>query len=183
MKAYLLAGGKSSRMGSDKGLMILAGKPMIAYAIEALKAAADEIHIVTGVNDYQKFGFEVVSDLVVGCGPLGGIYSALVHADEEEVLICACDMPLIAHEQVQYLISQYQQKDVIAIYEGRVQPLFGIYRRVHIAVLERCLQAQQLKMMDFVLEIQASTLAFENKFAINPFLNVNSLEEFNQLKM
>lgn len=71
--AIILAGGKSSRMGVDKGLMLLNEKPMVQHVIDAVKLVADEIIIVANNKEYKQFGYTVISDEIENAGPLAGI--------------------------------------------------------------------------------------------------------------
>ncbi len=76
----ILAGGKSSRMGEDKGLVLLNGKPMIQYVIEALKGVVSDIIIISNNASYNKFGIPVYPDIIKDKGPVGGIFTGLHHS-------------------------------------------------------------------------------------------------------
>ena len=91
--AIILAGGKSSRMGSDKGLVLLNGKPMISYIIEILKKMQIPIIIISNNENYKQFGLPVFADIIKEKGPLGGIYTGLKNSKTESNIIVSCDVP------------------------------------------------------------------------------------------
>ena len=71
INGYVLAGGKSSRMGKDKGMIIYNGKAIIEYIIEQLKPLVNKLVIVSNNFEYEKFGVEVINDLLKDIGPVG----------------------------------------------------------------------------------------------------------------
>ena len=74
--AFVLAGGKSTRMGADKAFVILDGRTMLARALELARTVSDNVHIVGSAEKFAAFA-PVVEDVFRGCGPLGGIHAAL----------------------------------------------------------------------------------------------------------
>ena len=176
--AYILAGGKSSRMGEDKGLKLLAGKPLIEYVIGALAPYFPTIKISADNPKYERFGYELVADSISGKGPMGGIYSALKNSPFDDVFITACDMPCISASSVNYLLQQKNKSATVAIYHGKIQPLFGIYNKNLIPVLEAKIAMNQLKMIEFLRETEVTFIEMDNDAV---FLNINTLEDFNEM--
>jgi len=126
--AYLLAGGKSSRMGEDKGLMQFKGKQLAEYAIRVLSSVFPKIVIVTGNICYEGLGVEIINDRISNKGPAGGIHSALFHSAYEKNFITACDMPFITSSAVRYIIERSAEAEItVPVFDGRMQPLFGVY--------------------------------------------------------
>ncbi|MBK7964140.1 MAG: NTP transferase domain-containing protein [Bacteroidetes bacterium] len=74
---YILAGGKSSRMGTDKGLLMLKNKKIVEYVIDNFKPCVDQIFIVTSNDLYKQFDLPLVPDLLMGKGPAVGIFLRL----------------------------------------------------------------------------------------------------------
>ncbi|HPG34509.1 MAG TPA: molybdenum cofactor guanylyltransferase, partial [Lentimicrobium sp.] len=68
----VLAGGKSTRMGTDKGLMIFQGKPLVMYSIDLLSMFCGRILISSNNPEYAKFGYEIIADELPGAGPMAG---------------------------------------------------------------------------------------------------------------
>ncbi len=91
---YVLAGGKSSRMGRDKALLELAGKPLVMHAVTKLKRLCAEVHILGSNSDLNDYG-PLVSDLHEGCGPMSGIEAALLNSKYDWNLILPVDVPFL----------------------------------------------------------------------------------------
>ena len=84
---FILAGGKSSRMGRDKGLVPLKGRPMISYLIDTIVGLDLPVSIISNESGYESFGYPVFPDLVKDKGPLGGILSAFSNTETDHCLI------------------------------------------------------------------------------------------------
>src|SRR6478736_747967 len=112
MTCYILAGGKSSRMGTDKGLILLKDKSIIEYVIEIVKPLFKKVFIVSTNSDYSKFGLELIPDLIKEIGPAGGILTAMDHCETEIFFVVSCDMPFISSAAVEFLISESQQYQI-----------------------------------------------------------------------
>jgi molybdopterin-guanine dinucleotide biosynthesis protein A len=96
VSAIILAGGGSRRMGRDKALLQVGGKPLIALIVESLKGRFDDILISAGPGDDRRFpGRTVVPDAAPGQGPLMGIATALPRAKHDLAFVIACDIPHI----------------------------------------------------------------------------------------
>jgi len=177
--AYILAGGKSSRMGEDKGLKLLHGKHLIQYVIDSLTPYFPEIKISTNNPEYNRFSYELVADIIPEKGPMGGIYAALKNTFCNDIFITGCDMPCISTSSFEHLLKQKNQTATVAVYKGRVQPLFGIYNRILIPLLETKIEQNKLKMIDFLQDVGATFVEMNNE---DVFLNINTLEDFKYLE-
>jgi len=91
---YVLAGGKSSRMGRDKALLKLAGKPLVRHAVKKLRRVCMDVRILSGNPELAAYA-PVVEDLHPGCGPMGGMEAALAHSIFEWNLFLPVDMPFL----------------------------------------------------------------------------------------
>lgn len=182
MQVSILCGGKSSRMQSEKGLVLYQNKPFIEHIIEAVLPISNNIQLVTNTNDYDYLVYRKIKDIIADKGPLGGIYSALVHSDSEINLILSCDIPLISTEMLQELIEKHTVNFDISVFEdaNRIHPLIGIYSKSILAVLKKAIDANQLKMMHFISNInhQLIPILDEKKHL---FKNINSVAELNEL--
>jgi len=173
-EAYILAGGKSSRMGEDKGLKLLQGKPMIQYVIESLTSYFPDIKISTGNPEYTIFGYALAVDIIPEKGPMGGIYTALKNSSGNDVFIISCDMPCISGSSIDSLLRQENKSATVAVCNGMIQPLFGIYGKNLIPLLKEKIEQNQLGMTKFIKEINATLVEINNE---NEFLNMNTPEE------
>jgi molybdopterin-guanine dinucleotide biosynthesis protein A len=91
---YVLAGGASSRMGTDKALIELVGKPLIEHAVGKLREICTEVHILSSKAELAQYG-PLVPDLRRGCGPLAGIEAALTHSRRDWNLLLPVDLPFV----------------------------------------------------------------------------------------
>lgn len=127
----ILAGGKSSRMGTEKGLVQFNGKPFIQYSISALKPLVSRTLIISANPDYDLFKLERIEDLITGAGPLAGIYTGLNQTKTEYNLVLSCDVPLIKTEVLELLIKAQDSKwEVVQLVStGKSMPLIALYHR------------------------------------------------------
>src|SRR4051812_33228310 len=95
VSAAILAGGRARRFGgADKAALTVGRSRIIDRQLAALSAVSDDIRIVANDADrYTGLGVRVIADAIGGAGPLGGLYSALLDARHEPVIILACDLP------------------------------------------------------------------------------------------
>lgn len=179
----ILAGGKSSRMGSDKAFVKLDNHPIIKYIIQEIKPETGELLLVTNNQPaYRHLGLPLVSDIYANRGPLSGIHSALVHARFDRVLVLACDMPFLSRKLVRYLIGQSQDYDVtVPLLKGYPQPLLAVYARTCLESVEVSLQKPNPRIIDFYSRVRVKYVK-ENEFSmfVDPrrvFFNVNTPDD------
>lgn len=148
------AGGRSSRMGQDKGLAMLNGRMLIEYVVESVEGLCDEL-IVTTNNpaQYAMLGLRTVPDVTPGAGALPGLQTALTAATGEYVLVVGCDMPFLNKKLLQYQLQQafdLHPDMVIPRWEGLLQPFHAVYHRHHCidAVAETLSESKQKPRMD-----------------------------------
>ena len=131
--AVVLAGGKSSRMGGDKGLVSLNGKPIIAHVLERLRLVVDEVIIVIGSDAqreaYASFGDRVIADRMPYGSPIVGAYTGLSEARGEYTFLTGGDQPLINPRVVELLFAEVRGHDAATPYwpNGWVEPLHSVY--------------------------------------------------------
>ena len=181
-----MAGGKSSRMGKDKGLIALNGQPMIQYIINVLKSMKLDTIIISNNSNYRQFGIPVFQDIVPNKGPIGGIYTALSHSTTEKNLILSCDTPFISVSLLNDLINAAQNKNItIAEFEGREHPLIGVYDKNCRATYKSCLNRNELKLQNANKTLDVSVVSFTNhpKVEARMFSNLNTQEELKRLKL
>lgn len=105
LNGLVLAGGKSTRMGADKGLLDYHGKPQREYVYDLLSGLCEEIYFSVRAEQ-QVIGKNVVEDRFVNMGPMGGILSALMTNPERAWLVVACDLPLVDSKTLQFLVNE-----------------------------------------------------------------------------
>jgi molybdenum cofactor guanylyltransferase len=182
-KGIVLAGGKSSRMGQNKALLEFNNKTVIEGIIEKLKILFDDVIIITNTPELFKFtGLKIYPDIYPGRGPLAGIHSGLFHSNNEKNFIISCDLPLISVEAIRYIAGYSSEKQAVFFKKnGHLQYLFGIYKKQLIPLLEESLKNENLRMMDFVKNIDAEIVEAEN-FPEEIFYNLNKPEDYDYIK-
>ena len=102
--AAVLAGGKSTRMGFDKQLLMADNRRLIERTVETLGNVFEDILLVTNTPAlYERLPVRVCSDIYKGMGPLGGIHAALVNARSRYTYVLACDMPFVCTPYIRHM--------------------------------------------------------------------------------
>ena len=182
LTAIILAGGNSSRMKQDKGLVFLQGKMLIKHVIEKVKEITGTIIIITKNPAYRQFGYPCISDMYNNTGPLGGIYTGLVHSSTEKNLVVGCDTPFLSVYTLKALVENSNKENVLVTeHKGRVEPLCAIYSRNCIKHFHELLKKGQLKMTDALRDMNTVLINFDNQDWITnkEFSNINTPEELN----
>ncbi|MHA7131502.1 molybdenum cofactor guanylyltransferase [Algoriphagus namhaensis] len=176
---FILAGGKSTRMGQEKGLVKLKGKPMIQHVLETTAPLGESQHIIGHHPLYASYGVEVQPDLIPDLGPLGGIYTALTHCQADRALILSCDCPLIHSSTLAALIERAGAKLTVGTWQDRIYPFPGIYPKSLRPKLEATLKARELKVQSFILGQVHQLIPYENISSDPPqeLLNFNTPEQ------
>ena len=170
----ILAGGKSSRMNQDKGLMLLDGKPMIQYVIDVLKSVVEEIIIISNNQEYEQFGYPVYFDLIKDKGPLAGIYTGLYYSQAETNIVLSCDVPYVNKELISFLLLEHQNHQItIPIKEERTHQLIGIFSKSCEVNLLQSLEKEELKLMDAFKNLNLN-IVDANHFNTEFFRNLNT---------
>ena len=127
------AGGVSSRMGEDKGLLSIQGSPLVQHILDQVKDFGDETIIITNQPEsYKQFGYPVFQDVYPGKGSLGGLYSAIFHSKEPYSLVLACDMPFLSKPFLKYLVKHVPNYAAVVPRDrsnGFVEPFRAIYAK------------------------------------------------------
>ncbi|MCF6169646.1 MAG: molybdenum cofactor guanylyltransferase [Bacteroidales bacterium] len=180
----ILAGGKSSRMGRDKGLCRFHGKSLVSYAIETLKPLCGRIIISANneIEDYASFGLEVLPDDVTGIGPMGGIFTCLRQSDTRHNLVLSCDTPFVTTRLFEFLLENIDKYQVLVPGHGDdlLEPLAACYATNVLAVLGQCVESGDYKMMNFFKKVNFHSLAVDEllpSFSGKLFQNLNTPDD------
>jgi len=180
---YILAGGKSSRMGTDKGLLLFDGKPLLQKIIEQLSPVVNEIIIVSNNYEYEQFGLQVIGDLIKDIGPAGGIHAALSNAQSEQIFIVSCDMPFITTHAAKYMMQHAAHSQIaLPLYHGKIQPLFGVYSRQCLLKWKQLIEQRIIKLQEMVMHFDLLKIDIEKNglFVDLLFTNINDKNDFNK---
>ena len=185
---FVLAGGKSSRMGVDKAFVNFVGQTLLERALSLSGGVCDRVAIVGDPARFQEYGSvedgRLVADVFPGCGPLAGIHAALVSSTAELNLMLAVDMPFVSKELLAFLFVTAEKSEAMVtvprVGKG-LQPLCAVYRRDFRVAAEKALRAGRYKIdMAFssvpVRVIAEDELAAAGFFEQN-FFNVNTPQD------
>ncbi|MFP4020652.1 MAG: molybdenum cofactor guanylyltransferase [Halanaerobium sp.] len=154
LNAVLLAGGESSRFGSDKALLSFAGMTLIEYIYNNLQENFNRV-IVVGSKDKYFFlrGAEIREDIYQDSGPLAGIYTGLYYSECSYNFFCGCDMPFLDKNYFDLLKKEKAEKPAAEIivprFKGYLEPLAAIYKRSLLTKIRREILAENLKIKSF----------------------------------
>jgi molybdopterin-guanine dinucleotide biosynthesis protein A len=185
--AFILAGGRSTRMGSDKALLTLGKQTLLERALQTAAIVAQRVLIVGPRERYSPYG-DVVEDVFPGCGPLGGIHAALCVTQTDLNLMLSVDTPLMSSDFLAWLLQQARaSRELIVVPEalGGLQPLAAVYRRPVRAMAEQALKDGDYKI-DHLFPLAPTRHISEAEmgeagFSEKVFRNVNTLEEYEDL--
>ena len=182
----VLAGGLARRMkNQDKGLVVYNNRPMISYALDVLSKVADPVYINANrnISDYKQYGYKVISDQTdTFDGPLAGIYSAMLHASTEKLIIMPCDSPLIKADHLTKLLTALEDNlDIAVAYDGkRLHPVFLALRTSLQSSLQEYLNNGDRKIDLWLQQHRMHKVDFSQSAEV--FLNINTLEELKTLE-
>jgi len=130
---YVLAGGRSSRMGRNKALLPYRGSALVESVARAVELAAGSAVLVGSPGSYGSLSFPAIADVYPGEGPLGGILTALQNTTAQWNLVVACDMPEVSAEFLCGLLDVAERSDADALVpcgpSGLLEPLCAVYQR------------------------------------------------------
>jgi molybdenum cofactor guanylyltransferase len=178
--AIILAGGKSSRMKEDKGLVYFNGKMLVEHVIESVKKLTGHIIIITANSAYKQFGYPCIEDEMKDKGPLGGILTGLVNSSTQKNVLLGCDLPFLSENILTGLINNSGDEDVLLTeHLGKAEPLCSVYDRICIVHIRSKLEQNQLKITNALEGLKTRVISFDNEdwFIGNEFANINSIEE------
>jgi len=178
--AYLLAGGRSTRMGGNKAFLNFRGQTLLERARTTLSAACGNVTIVGDPEPFASYG-QVVSDVFPGCGPLAGIHAALKHSSAEVNLMLAVDMPFVSSDLLKFLLEAATDTNAMVTVPRTIrglQPLCAVYRRAFAPFAERALREGRYKIDATFAEVPIHVIGGEKLaaagFSDKDFFNVNT---------
>lgn len=183
--AYILSGGKSSRMGKDKGMLELDNKSFISCIAEQLRHVTDQVYLISDHISHDVFEIPRISDAVKGIGPLGGIYTALIHSEVEKNIIVSCDTPFVRKEMFDYLLKKHENIDVSVVSsQDKIHPLIGVYSKNCNKPIEQAIHSGQFKLMSLLdqLNCQIITIDKQSWFEIDLTKNINTPTQYKEIR-
>jgi molybdenum cofactor guanylyltransferase len=184
LSAFILAGGKSTRMGADKAFVRLGGRTLLDRVQGLARSLTSDVRIIGDPAKFAAFA-PVVQDVFRECGPLAGIHAALRASSRELNLILAVDVPFVSLPLLQYLIERARNSATATVTVtqagGGWQPLCAVYRREFADAAEQALRAGRHKI-DALFEATPTQVIKEDEleaagFSAEMFRNLNTREE------
>ncbi|MBP6976854.1 MAG: NTP transferase domain-containing protein [Bacteroidales bacterium] len=183
----ILAGGKSSRFGTDKGNVMFRDQPLISIAIERFKRICQTILISTNSDLYQNLGYPVIPDLVNDCGPMMGIYSCLIQSPTQVNLVASVDTPLVPVGLYRALISMKENARIVVPDHGRAkyEPMIGLYDREITGDMKRLMERNIYTLPLLYKEVPFKGMPVGKDYPFsNPliFANINTPDDLTSLE-
>jgi molybdenum cofactor guanylyltransferase len=188
VSGFVLAGGKSVRMGQDKATLELNGRTLLEHALAAMRAVCREVAVL---GRYERYGAlaPTYEDIFPGCGPLGGIHAALSNSQTEFNLIIAVDTPFLAPGFLSYLAERAVTSGAVVTapeIDDYPQPLCTVYSLDFLPIAEKAIKAGNYKITPLfprnqTLVIKESELR-RFAFAADMFENLNTPEDMDRAR-
>ena len=180
--AIIMAGGSSSRMGVDKSVLPINGRPMIEIICEQLRGTFSRILISTNEVERLTFlGFEIIPDKVPGQGPLMGIASALEASTNELNFVVACDIPHIDLAYVRKMLVEAKRADMVipTTGDGKYEPLFAVYRKSALGTINEVLSSGGRKISDVFGRCRVKYVKLSEA---QWFTNINTMADYEEFR-
>lgn len=188
INGFVLAGGKSSRMGWDKARMQFAGKPLVLRAAEMLRPFVQEVTLLGPTERYGNLGLPVLADQWPDQGPLAAVCTGLLSSTAEWNIFLACDLPLIESQFIQLLVQRIQAARCDAVAprtEEGWQPLSAAYHLRCRAAFLRAIQDGQRSLIRLYPELKVEAITCDEMRAAGvsdaALTNVNTPEDYARL--
>jgi molybdenum cofactor guanylyltransferase len=194
VEAFLLVGGKSSRMGRDKALLEFSGAPLLQRTADMVAPLVSKITLATAAsaafpvntNRYFNFGLPTIADRWPNLGPLGAIATVLSSTQTPWSLILACDMPFLTAEWLTFLLNQIPQtiiEDAIVPETARgLEPLCAVYNSRCGKILTAALNRDVRKVTYALAELNIKRIGQKDWRKFSPdgnlFQNLNTWKDY-----
>lgn len=182
VSGLVLAGGRARRMdGCDKGLVELAGQPLIAHCLAAFAPQVDDLFISANRNitAYEGYGHPVLQDHHAGFdGPLAGLQRALESCRNDWLAVAPCDAPMLPGDLVARLLHANREQTSAAVipHDGtQIQPLFGLYSTRVLNSLRRYLDGGDHKVRIWLETLAPLQVDFSD--CPDAFTNINTPQD------
>ena len=186
--AAILAGGSSSRMGTNKALLEVDGEAIITRSYRTLARLFHEVLIVTNTPDeYAFLPCRTVPDIYPGFGSIAGLHSALANSTSERVFVTACDMPNLDPALIRMLCALDSSAEAVVPTneEGLREPLHAVYSRSILPQLEAAIRADDRSILHLLDKVRTKIIPPEDfkgqADGVESFNNLNTPEEYERL--
>jgi molybdopterin-guanine dinucleotide biosynthesis protein A len=176
----ILAGGKSSRFGSNKAFADVNGRQLIKRVIAIMGSVFEDLIIIANDPDeYSFLGIPMYQDLIKGLGPLGGIYTGLEKMPDRSGFFVACDMPFLNEDLIRYIV-EIDNNDFDAVVpkiDWKMEPLHALYSRDCLPAIKGLIESGDCMINKFFQKIRARFINEDEIKKYDPllssFFNIN----------
>jgi len=189
IEGFILLGGASSRMGTDKARLDLGGKPFVKRIADALFHVSSSVSVVGARDSTNDWHLPNVSDVYAKWGALGGLHAALSACKSEWAAVVACDLPFVSGELFVRLASLRDGFDsVVPIQDnGYLQPLCALYRKTScVEAAKSLIESGERRPRRLLEHIKARLVTASELSTLNGaqlfFVNINTVEDYEQAK-
>jgi molybdopterin-guanine dinucleotide biosynthesis protein A/molybdopterin converting factor small subunit len=182
--AVILTGGKSSRMGRPKALLLFDGEPLIVHMVRRLgRLFTDTVIVAAPEQELPALPSTIVCDDVAYQGPVSGIYHGLKASTKEVCFVTSCDAPFLNLRLIAYLVSQISNYDVVVPFtQNRFQPLHAVYRKQVAPLLKEQLERGELRPIFLYDKVRTRKITETEMHPLDPegssFHNMNTPEDY-----
>lgn len=188
INGFVLAGGKSSRMGKEKGLMRLGNQPLVLRAAEILLPIVQTVTLLAPPDLYGNLGFPVIVDLWPDHGPLAALCTGLISSDAEWNLFLACDLPRVSPRFIEFLAQRVRatRSDAVVPHTSDGwQPLCAAYHARCRTAFELAIRERRLSIVKLFDELHPEAITPQEMAPMGlseaGFTNVNTRQEWLEL--
>ncbi|HML89179.1 MAG TPA: molybdenum cofactor guanylyltransferase [Methylomusa anaerophila] len=186
---FILSGGKSRRMGTNKSFVKLGNQPLIEIMVTKLASIFDKkpVILTNSEEEYAYLNCEMVGDIIKNKGPLAGLHAALTWAPTQYSFVFACDMPFINGDFIRYMVNRLADEDILIPFNGEsVEPLHAIYSKNCLAPIESCLFHDRRSIKDFFPAVTIHYIGEEEwkQFGtdLDCFMNINTVADLEKAR-
>ena len=183
----VLAGGKSTRYGTNKAFAEIQGIRLVERTIRVMGSVFQRLLIVTNTPDeFAYLDLPMVEDLIKGFGPLGGIYTGLEAIDDEAGFFVACDMPFLRENFLRHMVSLRGDYDaVVPRVRWMVEPLHALYAKQCLPAIRESIHSREYQILKFFQKIKVRYVEEEEIRRVDPdlksFFNINRPEDLESI--
>lgn len=177
---FVLTGGRSTRMGTDKALLPIGAQTLCEHIGDAVNSVAEKVYLVGHPERYGRLKYACLADVRPDLGPLSGLEAALSLKSAEFYVVTGCDVFNLKPEWLRALILESERGARCAMAEdanGNIQPLCAVYRSECGPIVSRAISQGRLRMMDLVQELGARPVKVNAAV-----LNLNTPEEYRKIE-
>jgi molybdopterin-guanine dinucleotide biosynthesis protein A len=172
LTAIVLCGGRSTRMGQDKGALPVGDETMLDRIVRIVRTIAEEVIVVSRHVQQAPAGVTIVNDPVEDLGPLAGLAAGLAASTSDLNIVVACDMPLIKPQVLQRLVSMIGDTDdaCVTVADGHASALCGVYRSRVAKDAQALLDSGERRVMRLLDRVQTKRVDAALLRDIDPYL-------------